>query len=477
MPFSIEVYPKMSNKKVDYYQHARGMKAKLDSVSPTMCLAKWLQVSMHLPTGLTQSCYHPPVHKVPVEELRKNPKALHNTKEKFEQRRLMKEGLRPAGCDYCWKIEDASGDFLSDRAIRSSEWWAKDSFDEVVRERFDYNVNPRYVEVNFNHTCNLKCAYCSPHLSSSWAAEAEEHGPFPTIIPHNDPSYLRSIGMMPITRSEENPYVEAFWEWWPDLYNDLKVFRMTGGEPLLDKNTFKVLDWIIEHPRTDLELAITSNMCPPEKLMDRFIERMSHIMERRMLKSFTLFASVDTWGSQAEYIRTGLNFEVFWKNIERYLDEVPRGMVTFIITMNCLSLPGLKDLLAGILELQRKYNIYDHQRILIDSPFLRDPAWMNLRILPEDHHHYLADAIRFMEENRVPQEILVGFRNHWIGTMKRTEEWMKGKMDQNSLLKARANFHRFFTEYDRRRKTDFKKVFPEFVAFWDLCEKASQEYV
>ena len=46
---------------------------------------------------------------------------------------------------------------------------------------------------------------------------------------------LKNIGLMPIDEStKNNPYVQAFWRWWPNIYKDLEVFRMTGGEPLLD---------------------------------------------------------------------------------------------------------------------------------------------------------------------------------------------------------------------------------------------------
>ena len=69
----------------------------------------------------------------------------------------------------------------------------------------------------------------------------------------------------------ENPYVTAFWKWWPEMYKSLEVFRMTGGEPLMDSNTFKVLDYVYENPNAWLEMSVTSNMCPPKPvLMDKF---------------------------------------------------------------------------------------------------------------------------------------------------------------------------------------------------------------
>ena len=51
----------------------------LNDVSPSMCLAKWSQVTLHLATGTTHSCHHPASHKIPLVELKRSPSALHNT--------------------------------------------------------------------------------------------------------------------------------------------------------------------------------------------------------------------------------------------------------------------------------------------------------------------------------------------------------------------------------------------------------------
>ena len=72
---------------------------QLKNISPTMCYAKWAQVSMHLTNGMTQSCYHPPTHAIDVKALQKNPSALHNTEEKKSDRKLMLKGQRPSGCE------------------------------------------------------------------------------------------------------------------------------------------------------------------------------------------------------------------------------------------------------------------------------------------------------------------------------------------------------------------------------------------
>lgn len=254
-----------------YDQAADKAKQQLDNISPTMCYAKWTQVSMHLTNGMTHSCYHPPTHKIPLEELDKNITALHNTKEKKEQRRQMLKGERPEGCSYCWSIEDTGA--RSDRVYRSGEYWAQESKEDILDAGAHGNINPRYVEVNFNQACNFKCSYCSPHLSTAWQEEIDEFGEYPTTAPHNNVQSLNNKGLMPLKVSQDdNPYVTAFWKWWPEMYKTLRVFRMTGGEPLMDKNTFQVLDYVHDNPNKDLELSITSNMCPVnDTLFERFL--------------------------------------------------------------------------------------------------------------------------------------------------------------------------------------------------------------
>ncbi|MEL0015232.1 MAG: hypothetical protein VW715_08455, partial [Rhodospirillales bacterium] len=106
----------------DYKRQAETAKEELAEVSPTMCLAKWNQVSLHLPTGLTNSCYHPPLHEIDHNKLKDNPAALHNTAEKLEQRQQMLAGEKPSGCSYCWNIEKTGE--MSDRHYRSGEPWA-----------------------------------------------------------------------------------------------------------------------------------------------------------------------------------------------------------------------------------------------------------------------------------------------------------------------------------------------------------------
>ena len=105
-------------------------KRKLDEVGCGMCLAKWTQVTMHLQLGHTHSCHHPRTHKISLNELKRNPSALHNTQYKKIRRKEMLDGKRPSECDYCWNVEDNS-DRFSDRVFKSNESWSLPHMDEI----------------------------------------------------------------------------------------------------------------------------------------------------------------------------------------------------------------------------------------------------------------------------------------------------------------------------------------------------------
>ncbi|MBC6415685.1 MAG: twitch domain-containing radical SAM protein [Bdellovibrionales bacterium] len=455
------------------------MKIRLNSVSSSMCLAKWLQVSLHLTNGKTHSCYHPPAHSIDLNEISKNPSALHNTSQKIKERAMMLKGERPQGCSYCWKIEDSKNPY-SDRHYRSAEPWAREKFSDVLEKKLEKDVIPSYIEVNFNQSCQFKCSYCSPHLSTTWADEIKEYGPYPTLTPHNDIAVLKEMELWPIPINQSNPYRTAFWKWWPDIYPQLKVFRMTGGEPLIDLNTYRVLNYIKSHPNSNLELAITTNLCPPKKMMNRFQKELKTILKEKKIFRFMLFPSIDTWTKQAEYIRFGLNIHEFEKNVLLLLKEIPEILISFIITVNALSPFSLKKLLEKILEWQKIANTLGtwHRRIFFDLPYLRSPAWQAIDVLPQDLTlSYFFDCLNFMNQNKYNKNLSYGFSDFQINKMTRLIDVTKNSKLSCEQKKINCiNFYRFFSEHDKRRKTDFTETFPELHDFWTNCKKLSQNH-
>ena len=165
---------------------------------------------------------------------------------------------RPVECDFCWRIEDNTGE-LSDRVYKSLDNFSVHDHDDITSMTGNENFYPRYVEISFNNTCNQKCAYCGPTFSSKWMEEIKKYGPY--IF--TDKSDLRLIDNTQISEKDENPYIDAFWKWFPEAVEHMVVFRITGGEPLLSNHTSKVLDYLIENPKPNLEFAINTNAYPP----------------------------------------------------------------------------------------------------------------------------------------------------------------------------------------------------------------------
>lgn len=459
-------------------------KRKLDVISPTMCAAKWQQVTIHLGNGTSHSCHHPKVHPVPLEELEKNPSALHNTQYKKGLRKQMLEGSRPDECDYCWRVEDTprgetDGNVYSDRIVKSSENWAMPHLSKISGLPWDTDVNPSYMEIDFDTTCNFKCAYCSPLYSTTWMQEVKQHGPYelPTMT-FNNINHLEKGKGLPILQSEHNPYIEAFWKWWPDAAKDLHTFRITGGEPLLSKHTFKVLDYLIDNPQPQMEFNVNSNLGAPKEIVDKFIEKIAIIQDKKAVKEFKLFTSNEAHGKRAEYIRFGLKYDYWLNNVDRILSEIPDSKVTMMSTYNLLSVTSYLDFLKDMLDLKLKYSHQSKRQIplAVDVPYLRHPNFLAAWVLTENFLTHIEDCVTFMYKNKefgnwYPLATR-GFYEHEIHRMERVYYLVSKQMGVNrpENIEQRWNFYSFINEYDRRRGTNFLETFPELEGFYHFCK-------
>jgi len=428
---------------------------------------------MYLQTGETHSCYHPKPHKIPLHELINNPSALHNTEQKKTERKLMLEGKKPSGCQYCWNIEAMGPDYISDRHIRNGSIFTEERYEQTVKGPWNQNINPEYLEINFGNECNFKCGYCHPKYSSRYFNEIKEYGPVTTVTNHRC-----DINWMTLyQREEENPYVDAFWKWWPDLRKTLNIMRVTGGEPTMHRSTWQLLDTLEQDPAPWLELNINSNLGTKTILFERLSDTVKKLCDTKKLKSFMLFTSLDTWGPKAECIRTGLNLELWEKNFHTYLTKT-NSPITFMITFNIFSVTTFKGFLAKFLEWREQYGWYDDiksHRVRFDTPYLRDPIQYDMNILPkEEFMPYMYDALKFMEEN-VDDNASNKFTTVEFEKFKRVVDYMAETVYlENKLIEGRRDFYNWVNELDERRDTDMLKIFPKMLSFYKLCQTINQ---
>jgi organic radical activating enzyme len=458
-------------------------KEKLDSVGCGFCLAKWTQVTMHLHNGTTHSCHHPEPHKVTIEELSRNPTALHNSKVKKFARKEMLENKRPSECSYCWNVEDNSSSY-SDRTFKSSEPWSEPFFDEISKLDWRTDFNPKYVEVSFSNTCNFKCAYCGPEYSSKWMEEINDHGSYKLSYDYNGLGRMEERDTKPYKHSENNPYVNAFWEWFPELYGEMDTFRITGGEPLLSKDTWKVLDFILEtdKPNRNLKLSINSNLGVPDMLIDKLITKLNSIITNNLVKEIIIFTSCDGYGIQSEYTRYGMNFEKLFNNIDKVLEQLPKVTVVVMSTFNIFSVFTYEKFIKKIHEYKIKYfnpDRYWSSAIILDTSYLRYPSFMSFRLLKNYISvDYFDRWIKYMKFNTTFRSINfhkmqnindVGFSTQEIEKITRIRDMFISDMElpDGVFYQDRVDLYNFIKEYETRRKINAIKVYPELEMFFN----------
>lgn len=443
----------------------------INTISPSFCTAKWVQSTVLLHNGFTHSCHHPEAHKIPLEEIENNPSALHNTKFKKEQRRKMLAGERPPECQYCWNIEDLPDAHYSDRIYKSTnEAWSFPHLEEVLEAGAHENINPTYLEVAFDNTCNFKCMYCTPDISTTWMDEIKKFGPYPTRYGLGNLDWIKQVGKMPYHHSENNPYTEAFWKWWPDLYKDLDTFRITGGEPLLNPNTWKVLEWVSNSPRQEFNLAINSNMGIQRRWIDKLLDYTKKISPN--IKTIEIYTSCEAAGPQAEYIRYGLKYGELMDNVRHYLSNSdPKDRVNFMITFNALSVTTFTAFLDEIGKLRSEFNPHKgFDRIPLMISYLRWPSFQSVRVLPQSVREKYAKEFR---DYAVAKSIETGpdgfIYLEEVDQINRLADFMLTEISKEERELEMKDFGVFYKEYDFRKNLSFSDTFPELKDFYLKC--------
>jgi len=431
----------------------------LDTKSASFCAAKWYNATIWLGSGQTTSCHHPLPHAVDPEAIKTNPSALHNTPRKKQERAQMQQGQRPTGCEYCWKIEDIGRNNISDRVYKSRIYPLED-LSHAYHTPADQDINLRTLEIAFDRTCQLACSYCNPAFSSTWVRDIRQHGAYTNLVSDGRNHFTHAHDSSQLYRfGETNPYVEAFFKWWEtDLHQTLQELRITGGEPLMSGDTWKLLNWFRDNPgRSQTRLAINSNLGPGVDL-DRLLTSTQDI-------PLDLYTSMESVGSQAEYIRDGLDYSLWVQNMIRLIDSGRLRGLHVMCTVNALCLDSLPDLLTVFMRWKHEYGA-DFPNFTLN--ILRFPSFQSALVLPEHH--------RIKHQNRLQQwldqwgtdPILHEHeRNHvqrlidYLDVVKTPHSEV---FDHASLLN---DFRQFYTQYDQRRDKNFTKTFPNLKTWYN----------
>jgi len=423
----------------------------LNSKSASFCGAKWFNGTIWLGSGATTSCHHPPPHKVDLEEIKKNPSALYNTPYKKLMRKQMLEGTRPNECEYCWKIEDLGKEHVSDRYYKSIIY-TEDELKQAHQTPWQHNVNPIQLEIAFDMNCNFACSYCNASFSTTWAHDIKKHGPYQHLKSDgagaytHDGSWAQPYG----PKNKNNPYVEAFWQWWEsDLQYSLRQLRVTGGEATQSSDFWKLIDWYEAHPECEVELAVNSNLGIKLNRIKRLCE-VSHKVKR-----FAMFTSNESVGANSEYIRDGLDWKEWIANIRYMLEHGKFHTFHCMMTINALCLSSLDLFHEALFEIREEY---PGTKLDVSYNILRFPSLQSITTLPEEIREERAIHYRsWLEANKYRM------REHEVLGLSRTiayiEEVDDGHDRSTDLESRQHDFVSFYKQYDARRNKSFADAF------------------
>lgn len=428
----------------------------LDTKSASFCAAKWYNATIWLGSGQTTSCHHPPAHHVTQKEVIINPAALHNTAQKRDDRAKMLAGERPAGCEYCWKIEDMGRDAVSDRVYKS-KIYPIESLNEAFNTPVHEDVNLRTLEIAFDRTCQLACSYCNPAFSSTWVNDIKRNGPYLRLESDGRNHFTHEHDSAQLYRfGEDNPYVNAFFEWWEtDLHQTLQELRITGGEPLMSGYTWRLIDWFkTNQGKSSTRLAINSNL-GPQVDVQRLIDSVQGV-------PVEIYTSQESTGRHAEYIRDGLDYDLWYNNVQALLDA---GITVHVMcTINALCLTTLPQLLNQLLELK---STYGRERVNFTLNILRFPSFQSALVLPHQlRNQFRAELDIWLTANSNNPFLHEHEINHTQRLIDYLDVVKTPHSDTFEMPKLHNDFWEFYTQYDARRNKNFAKTFPELTNWY-----------
>lgn len=457
----------------------REFKARMiDPVSESFCGAKWYNATIWLGHGGTTSCHHPPAHQIDLEDIKENPSAIHNSRHKKKMRQMMQEGTRPKECEYCWKIEDMGQDSdgnepVSDRVYKTVIYEDRD-LQHIATLDPNADVNLKTCEVAFDRTCQLACSYCNPAFSSTWVKDIRTNGGYQGIKSDARGHFIDDAPYAePYDAGTANPYVDAFWRWWPELSTELEEIRVTGGEPLMTPSIYKLFDWFRETDEPNakkMRFAINSNLMAKPGLLNKFIDATQHI------DHFHLYTSCEAYGPAAEYIRDGLDWEIWTAQFERFATEARYDGVHMMMTINALCLDTITEFWDWVLTMKRKYG---HQVPGISVNILRFPSFQSPLTLPDNlrkiYHDEISawlDSVRSKGERDMNGvELLQAWEQDQISRLIEYLDVVKtphrNTAEQHLL---HHDFKVFYEQYDARRGFNFRETFPRLTDWYDSID-------
>ena len=201
----------------------------------------------------------------------------------------------------------------------------------------------QFVDIRNTNHCNLKCRYCGPHFSSSWAKE---------------------LGNTQIVNQPIEAYKDIL------ISDDLHWMYFTGGEPLINPEHWNLLTELVASDRSkNISLMYNTNLTTV-KYKDVDIVNIW-----KQFKSVQVQCSIDAIGIPFEYIRSGAD----WNSVDQNLQKLIK--LANVTNIHIELTPVLSILnIWFVLEL---FEYAKNYKIPVSPIVLTGPDYLALDVIPD----------------------------------------------------------------------------------------------
>lgn len=412
-------------------------------ITDPQCQLKWNWSSLWLNDGTTNSCHR--CKKVPLDP--DNFDQFHNAPHKVKEREIMLSGKWPTvenggggHCTYCKEVEDAGG--TSDRMNMLKI--PNQAPPELFKDPTATSVTPRILEIFLNDTCNMKCTYCGINDSSQWKSEIRKYGAL-TDTDRNELKNFSPSNPRMNKSTKHRLFLDKTKDWLLRNGHELSRLHLLGGETFYQSELDEILEVLEKTKKPNLELNVVSNLMIKEDRFKHVIEKIERLCKDRRIGRFDLTASIDGWGPEAEYARTGLKCDHFEKLFAHAVNQkwiiLHTNLVMTSITMR--STIGLLRKVKQYRKINKKISIRTSG--VTGAPYLH-PAVFGNKFWQDDVANTMSEWPQDDTEDTAQMNYFKGI----IDGIKNTDP-------NPTMLKT---FKHFLDQLDQRRNTNWREIYP-----------------
>jgi MoaA/NifB/PqqE/SkfB family radical SAM enzyme len=394
-----------------------------NETSPTFCLAKFHEASIWVYSGKIASC-----HYTPFLQVGDTVETFYNPTEKRDQQKRMLAGEQPPACDSCWRYENLG--LTSDRTRKSLSF--KDHLTAEDYKNPNFVFKPKALELAFNNTCNLACSYCSPQFSTSWINDIKNNGVYENIKTDDRRHYQKDLAEL--NEMIQPPHMDLFWKWFETVMEGLESIRVSGGEPLMHEEVFRLFA-MMTRINPNIETVIHSNLCQKPLVMDRFFDKIKGLNNLRMN------ISNESAGETAEFIREGMVYSEWLQNIERLGNSTVKEF-SISTTVSAIALQSLDQMYLDIIDIRKRTRVKPYISInMVDKPEFQGFACLTR----QERDFYIIKYQKFYDS--IKDDLLPIEFEHCNRLIKFLDE---GFIRENQA-EMRRDSDIFFEQYTKRR--------------------------